>query len=161
MGVSVIWKGFISTNTWLGKGLIWMVGNGESIKVGVDPISGMGSCYVLPQELRIYLEDYGISSLAQAKNYSNEAMNYWLTATDLDLGGEWHSLWDDYVRGLEHGRIRLRSSPDHFLWTYRNYSGAITAAMVYECMVDHLKEPDMDTSIVFQVLWKFNIPEKI
>ena len=88
-------------------------------------------------------------------------MNYWLTATDLDRGGEWHYLWDDYVRGLEHGRIHLRSSSDHFLWTYRNYSGAITAAMVYERMVDHLKEIDMDTSLVFQVLWKFNIPEKI
>ena len=60
MGASVIWKGFISTITWLGKGLIWMVGNGKSIKVGVDPISGMGTCYILPQELRNYLEDYGI-----------------------------------------------------------------------------------------------------
>ena len=160
-GASVIWKGFISTITWLGKGLIWMAGNGENIKVGVDPISGMGSCYVLPLDLRIYLEDYGITTLAQARNCTKEASNYWLTAVDLDLSGNWHSLWDDYVSGLEQGRIRLKPSPDHFLWNFRNYTGSITAAMVYDCLVEHLKESDMDTSDVLQVLWKYNIPEKI
>ena len=92
MGVSVIWKGFINTITWLGKGLIWMARNGESIKVGVDPILGMSTGFILPKDLRIYLEDYGIISLAQARNHSIDAMNYWLSATDLDLGGEWHSL---------------------------------------------------------------------
>ena len=147
-GVFVIWKGFIDTISWLGKGLIWMRGNGESIKIGVDPISGMGSSFFLPYDLRVYLKDYGITTLAQARNYSNEARNYWLTTVDLDLGGSWFSLWNDYIIGLESGRIRIRSSPDHLLWNYRNCIGSIIAAWAYDCMVDLLKEPNMDISDV-------------
>ena len=47
-GVSVIWKGFISTISWFGSGLTWMVGNGESTRVGLDPIIGMGTSFTLP-----------------------------------------------------------------------------------------------------------------
>ena len=113
--VSVIWKGFISSITWLGRGLTWHAGNGESIRVGLDPIIGMGSSFSLPCDLRDYLEDYGIISLAQARNYSPDARTYWLTAEDLDLGGEWNLLWNSYVSGLEYGRIRLKPYPDSIL----------------------------------------------
>ena len=51
-GVSVIWRGFISTLSWLGRGLSWHVGNGVSIRVGLDPIVGIGSPYALPCDLR-------------------------------------------------------------------------------------------------------------
>ena len=63
-GVSTIWKGFINIISWLGCGLIWMVGDGNSIRVGLDPIAGMDTCFTLPGDLRDYLEDYGIISLA-------------------------------------------------------------------------------------------------
>ena len=88
-----------------------------------------------------------------------DARSYWLSATDLD--GEWHLIWNDYVKGLEYGRIRLRSQPDSLLWSYKNYSGSLTAAMAYESIVDHYLEPYPDPSFVHQILWKFNIPEKI
>ena len=160
IGVSAIWKGFISSISWLGCGLIWMVGDGESIRVGLDPITGMGTSFTLPQDLRDYLEDYGIISLAHAINYFVEAKTYWLTASDLDLGGEWHLIWNEYVKGMEYGRIRLRSNPDSLLWSYKNYSGSLNAAMAYECIVDHYLEPYPDMSFDYQILWKFNIPEK-
>ena len=38
--VSVIWKGFLHTLSWVGCGLTWKVGNGEDIFVGIDPIMG-------------------------------------------------------------------------------------------------------------------------
>ena len=85
----MIWKGFIHSLSWLSKGLTWYVGNGENIRVGLDLIVGMGSPYSLPKNLRDYLEDYGILSLDQARNYSPDARSYWLTADDLDLGGDW------------------------------------------------------------------------
>ena len=84
----MIWKGFIHTLSWLGRGLTWHVGNGASIRVGLDPIVGMGSPYSLPNDLWEYLEDYGILTLDQARNYSLDARHYWLTADDLDLGGD-------------------------------------------------------------------------
>ena len=85
---SVIWRGFLLTISWLGKGLIWKVGNGSSIRLGVDSIVGMGSSYILPCDLRDYLEDYGICTLAQARNQTSSASGYWFSADDLDLQGE-------------------------------------------------------------------------
>ena len=102
IGVLVIWKGFISTLSWVGSGLTWHAGNGESVRVGLDQIVGMGSSFTLPYNQRHYLEDYGILMLDQARNYSPYARSYWLTADDLDLGGYWKLIWSSYVFGLEY-----------------------------------------------------------
>ena len=50
-GVSMIWKGFLLTLSWLGSGLIWKAGNGTTIRLGLDPIVGLGSSYLLPLDL--------------------------------------------------------------------------------------------------------------
>ena len=84
-GVSVIWKGFLHTLSWLGNGLIWKVGNGRAIWLGLDPIVGLGSSFLLPLDLHEYLEDYGICTLDQARNLTSCAQNYWFSAADLDL----------------------------------------------------------------------------
>ena len=159
--MSVIWKGFISTISWFVKGLIWHAGNGESIRVGLDPIVGMGSSFSLPYELRVYLEDYGILTLDQARNYSSDAPSYWLSVDDLDLGGDWKLIWNSYVPGLEYGRIRLKPNLDSLSWSYHNYSGAITAAIAYDCISHHSMDDSSDLSYVLYLLWKIKIPAKI
>ena len=103
--VLAIWKGFLLTFPWLGKGILWQVGNGSDIRLGVDPVVGLGSSFILPGDLRAYLEDYGICTLAQARNETSFASGYWFTAEDLDLCGDWKSCWENYVRGLEYSRI--------------------------------------------------------
>ena len=55
---------------------------------------GTEALMILPRELRDYLEDYGIVTLAQARNFTLGAKCYWFTAEDLDLGGEWGILWN-------------------------------------------------------------------
>ena len=44
------------------------MGNNLNIRVGMDPIVGNNSQYLLYEELRDYLYDLGISNLAQAQN---------------------------------------------------------------------------------------------
>ena len=61
---SIIWRGFTSTLPWIGKGIVWSVGNESAIRLGVDPFVSMGSSFTLPRDLRDYLEDYGICTLA-------------------------------------------------------------------------------------------------
>ena len=80
--VSLIWMGFIKTLHWIGNGLIWQVGNGSEVRVGADPIVGLGCSYILSDELRTFLEDYGIITLDQAKNH---ATGHWFSAEELDL----------------------------------------------------------------------------
>ena len=103
----MIWKGFLLTLSWVGCGLSWQVGNSEDIRVGTDLIVGTESLLVLPQDLRDYLEDYGILTLAQARNFTPGAQRFGFIAEDLDLGGEWGLLWNKFISRLEFGRIRL------------------------------------------------------
>ena len=86
--VSILWRGFVATLPWIGKGLIWNVGNGSAIRIGADPVVGLGSNFILPIDLREYLEDYGIVTLDHARNLTPSATNYWFTAEDLDLCNE-------------------------------------------------------------------------
>ena len=47
---SIIWRGFIYTVSWICRGIIWKVGNGESISLGADPFIGMGSSFAVPRD---------------------------------------------------------------------------------------------------------------
>ena len=113
--ISIIWRGFIATLPWIGKGMIWHVGNGSAIRLGADPVAGLGSSFILPNDMREYLEDYGIVTLSQAKNITPFASGYWFTVEELDLCGEWKILWDKFIRGLDYGRIKLSDQLDTLL----------------------------------------------
>ena len=66
------------------------MGNSLKIRLGVDPIARHNSLYLFSVELRDYLHDLGISTLAQAQNLDGcrpDGTN-WYTASDLYLGGE-------------------------------------------------------------------------
>ena len=88
----------------------WKVGNGKRIRLGVDPIAGMNSSFVLSKGLMDYLIDFRISTLDQARNLGvgTNSQTYWLSAADLDLRGISKEQWTDYVKGLSHGCIRLK-----------------------------------------------------
>ena len=66
--VSLFWRGFLQVLPWMGMYLLWQVGNGESIILGVDSIVGSVAPLSFPEELRTYLEDLDICSLSQAHN---------------------------------------------------------------------------------------------
>ena len=96
---------------------------------------GQGSSFLLPLDLREYLEDYGISTLDQARNLTTFAQNYWFSVVDLDLDGDWKTLWENYIAGLEYGRIHFSENCDSLLWSHYQYVGVLTAAQRYECII--------------------------
>ena len=77
--------------------MIWHVGNGSAIRLGADPVVGLGSSFILPNDMREYLEDYDIVTLDQARNLTPFASSYWFTAEELNLYGEWKLLWNKYI----------------------------------------------------------------
>ena len=87
------------------------------IHLGVDPIAGLDSSYLLPVDLRDYLSDFGISSLAQAQNLEgyNHGFNFWYTATNLNLGHVCSEHWSYFVKGLSHGGIKIGNHEDSLL----------------------------------------------
>ena len=119
----------------------------------------MGTYFILPRMLRDYLEDYGICTLSQAWNYTSSASGYWFTAEELDLTGEWKSIWDNFIRGLEYGRIRLSDQQDTLLWSFNKYVGSITASVGYDCILYAKGFEQQDLTLNF--LWSLRIPLKI
>ena len=58
---SHIWNGFIRI-------LVWSMGNGNMIKLGIDPIAGLNISFTLSEDLRANILDYSIGFLSWARN---------------------------------------------------------------------------------------------
>ena len=128
-GTSCLWNGFIRILSWITCQLGWKVGNGLKIRLGVDPIAGLDSSYLLPANLRDYLTDFGISNLAQDLNLEgySKGFNCWYSSTDLNLGGVWDELWSSFTKGLSHGGIKIGNHEDSLLWMFDKTSGMVSA----------------------------------
>ena len=117
-GVSSIWRGFLQSIPWLGCHLACQVGNGVDIWIGIDPVIGVSSTFLLPEGLRSYLEDLDIKTLTQAHNTLLDSQQYWYSAEELYLDGEWKEAWNTYMRNLVLSGIRLTTQPDSMVWEY-------------------------------------------
>ena len=142
----------------MGLHLAWQVGNGENILLGIDPIVGFRSSYSLPEDLRSYLEDLNVCSLAQARN-TLSSRSYWYTLEDLDIGGSYSTIWNNYIESLIGAGIRLSNSSDDLVWTYKKNAGSITAKAVYDCIVFSHSPPA--PSPAESSLWNRALPNKI
>ena len=157
--VSIIWRGFIQSLPWLGSHLAWQVGDGKNILIGLDPIIGAHTSYILPDDLRTYLVDLEICTLAQAHNLLPDAQHYWYTANELGLAGSWKATWNDYTEGLVSGGIHLSSSADSLVWDFNKKEGTISARFPYECIINSFTP--LDGTSIDSLLWNGALPCKI
>ena len=139
--------------------MAWQVGNGDNILLGIDPIVGSHSSFILPEDLRSYLEDLNICTLSHAHNSLINAQSYWFTADDLDLGGSYKLIWNAYVEGLAGAGIRFSNCPDEIVWVYNKKSGSISTRNVYDCIVRSSLLPVPNP--VDSYLWNKALPNKI
>ena len=61
---SVVWKATIESIDVIEQGLAWMVGNGESVRIGQDPWAGCNGSYALSRGLIEHLSTKGINFLS-------------------------------------------------------------------------------------------------
>ena len=62
-GISVIWKAVINSISYIRDGLAWRIRSVTSVWVGLDPWTGSGNAYHLPQDLITFLSNAGITHL--------------------------------------------------------------------------------------------------
>ena len=120
---------------------------------------GNPASFPFPDDLRTYLEDLGITTLAHAHNTFPDAHHYWFTAEELYLEGDWKNVWNSFIRCLILNGIRLSSEPDSLIWEYNKINGLISADKVYECIVNTY-QPDPGCRL-FTSLWSSLLPRKI
>ena len=157
--ISLFWRGFLQVLPWMGKHLSWQIGNGECILLGLDPFVGLGSSFAFPEELRSYLVDLDICTLAHARNFCSIEPQYWYSATDLDLAGTYSLIWDDYIRELSASGIRLTDSPDKLAWTFNKSSIDISAKEAYNCIYQSSMAGDI--MVDCPPVWHKSLPLKI
>ena len=147
--------------SWITRCLGWKTGNGKNIKVGIDPIAGVSSDYTLLEDLRLYLEDYGIHTLSDVLNrrVSTSSTDYWLSADALELGGLCKEAWSNYIKGLQHGGIRISNTPDTLVWIFNKSIGTVKSNLMYELTVNI--SVTSKPNDIFVKIWKLRIPLKI
>ena len=154
-GTSHMWNGFIHAMSWITRYLGWKIGNGKNIKVGIDPIAGVSSEYTLPEDLRSYLEDYGILTLSDALNRGivTSSTDYWISTDELELCGPWKEAWNNYIKGLQHGGIPISNQPDKLVWMFNKSSGMVKANLMYDLIANTLV-PNRPDDLLIKI-WKY------
>jgi hypothetical protein len=74
----IIWKATISLFSLVGDSLVWRLGKGNHIRIGVDPWPGSKNSHILPDDLIIQLHMQGVFFLS---NLFYSPLNYTLEPT--------------------------------------------------------------------------------
>ena len=105
----------------------------------MELIVGLNASYVLSESVRDYLTDCGITHLAHAHNLEGDihSPNYWYSASDLHLAGDWSEKWTVFVKHLTHGGIKIMNSEESLLWMsllwmHNQKNGMGTAKRAYD-----------------------------
>lgn len=130
---SPMWRGFMKIFHWIKNDLLWQVGSGSQIRVGIDPIIGFEHDYCLPPIIPQYLQILGLSTLNKIHHQSleNEANLKWLSAREIGLSGYLTHLWDDYIKKLNSAGVRLNNDVDKLVWGGNPASGIVSAHTTY------------------------------
>jgi len=86
-GGSVIWKAVVKSFHILESNLVWNVGNGHNLKIGVDPWLGSGQHHLLPIHIIEQLGQRGIHFLCDLadREQGEFGLQRWLRASSFGL----------------------------------------------------------------------------
>jgi hypothetical protein len=117
-GASIIWKALIKDFDLVGMGLVWRVGNGCLVRLGLDPWPGCQLGHILPEGLRQRLALGGFFHLAQVGDPLTTNMWHqgWLAGHRLGLLEDDLPYWNRYTQNLRESSIRLVDRDDELLW---------------------------------------------
>ena len=98
-GYSIIWKAMVQAYDLIGTGLVWRVGSGSRVQLGLDPWVGSGRSHLLPEVVCLFLFYRGILFLSQVTDptTTNILHKGWLGSDRLGLVVEHWESWDLYV----------------------------------------------------------------
>jgi hypothetical protein len=128
-GISNCWRALTTSLPIITDWLVWKLGNGWDIRLGVDPLIGAQSFYKLSVNLVNTFHSKGIKFLAQVASLDVGVLNVfnWKSAEMLGLSGEQKEEWEIYVKGLKLSGFVLTVETDSLVWSWDNKGGKVTA----------------------------------
>lgn len=133
--------------------LLWRIGNGSSVRIGIDPWPGSGNAHNLPEGLVRHLNNSGIKYLSQIgeQQHSTIFSQAWLTDWQWNLPYEWNEDWKSYIQVLIESHIRLREEEDELIWAISK-TGQYSPKLGYNKLIEE-KNPDSHRSW-WSAIWK-------
>jgi hypothetical protein len=119
-GVSIIWKGVLSSFPVIGDGLAWKIGNGKKFSLGTDPWSGRNRQHILLEQIVEQLRMLGFVTLNQITDPLQNTLwaQGWHLENILGIEGEDNRLMEEYIYSLRTSHIRLRDREDELVWIH-------------------------------------------
>ena len=117
-GGSIFWKAIIKSFHLIEIHLAWNVGDGSSVRIGLDPWPGSGHQHILPQDTRDLLVDQGFIHLNQVADPRHTTIwkQAWLPGYVLGLPNQHIPLWEDYIGALLTAHIHIQDRQDELYW---------------------------------------------
>lgn len=115
-GISIVWKAILHTLPFIRSGLAWRINNGNQVRIGMDPWTGVDNMYQLPPDLIQYFQQRHIKVIAKIAEMEHSFVfeHAWLSAHNLE---QWQQSWDEYINALIEVHVRMKEGPDDLIWT--------------------------------------------
>ena len=113
--MSICWKAMLWSFDLIGNFLIWKVGNGVNVRIGVDPWVGYKWRHILPISLVDKLHSAGLFFLSDIGCLDISLLNNqgWFTTTLIGLTDQQDiTCWNEYLALLKTSHVRLTGDED-------------------------------------------------
>ena len=103
----------------IGDFLVWKIGNGANVQIGLDPWAGCKWCHYLPSHLTNILHSAGYYFLKDVGNLpvTNLMEQGWLSSYDLGLVENQDIIaWNGYIVTVKANLIRFKDEEDVLVW---------------------------------------------
>ena len=158
--ISICWKVVLWAFDIIGNNLLWKVGNGTNLRIGIDPWVGCKWRHHLPTLLLVKLHSVGIFFLKDIGCPGLTLLNEqgWLSANFLGLFDFQDVLcWNGYLAILKASHVRLSNNADILVWN-PSKTGKYTPKEGYvHLLQDRI---GLELSQWWKVLWKLKCPLK-
>lgn len=117
-GGSIFWKSIIKSFHLVEEHLAWNVGDGNSVRIGLDPWLGNGLQHLLPQNIREHLAEQGILHLNQVTDPRGTTIwrQAWMSGHMLWFPKQDIPMWEEYIGALTLAHIHIQDRPNELLW---------------------------------------------
>jgi hypothetical protein len=116
----VIWKAIIKAFPLIENGLAWNIGNGNRVKIGLDPWSSSDGNHLLTEQLiqSLHSRDFYFLSSVADTNHATLWAQGWKDPFSLGLNEEISQELEHFIQGLKAAQIHLSNIEDELIWDF-------------------------------------------
>ena len=117
--ISICWKAVLWAFVLIGNFMVWKIGSGNAVRIGLDPWVGCKWRQVIPIPMidRLHMAGYHFLSDIGIHGMSILKSQEWLSADTLGFNDPLEiAAWNGYIAILKSSQVRLSNADDCLIW---------------------------------------------